>query len=266
MKLIFIHGIGQVENDPAVLTQDWIADLIHSKVDGQAIAAAQPEMAYYAKILAEGRGRIALQESASDRKARAKFGIEVAKDLGVAIHRIAANVQEGSASIPRIATGLLAANPLQGPWSLSDIIDEVFDYLTKPALRTAIDEHVATFLDDQPVTIVAHSLGTLVAYRLLRDRKIRCRRLITLGSPLSFKIVRASLDGPFSYPVGLLDWRNFFDPIDLVCLGRAFPSHPTWSPRLIHDQVNNEHDFGHDADGYLRTSEVGRAVQEALTV
>jgi pimeloyl-ACP methyl ester carboxylesterase len=270
MKLIFIHGIAQSGKKADALRDDWVSDLKQSGVEAAALAAAKPVMAFYAKELADGRGAFGLASADFLNLERLKFLNAVKNDIDLAARKAVKNAFDAGhflsqgENLAKVATNLLASNQPFGVRNALGIADEIFDYLTKSTLRQAIDAKVAASLVDEPMTIVAHSLGTLVAYRLLRDKQIPCRRLITLGSPLSISVVKDRLDGAYSYPKGLQDWRNFYDPVDLVSLGKAFRGGPTWPHRLEHIMVDNKALFGHDADGYLRTPEVARSVQEAL--
>jgi pimeloyl-ACP methyl ester carboxylesterase len=73
------------------------------------------------------------------------------------------------------------------------------------------------------VVIVAHSMGTMLAYDVLRNCE-QCSKvdvLITLGSPLSVSEVQNELsatgDG-VDFPAQKLDaWFNFYDPLDPIC-------------------------------------------------
>jgi pimeloyl-ACP methyl ester carboxylesterase len=123
---------------------------------------------------------------------------------------------------------------------------------------------VMASLRNEPQTIIAHSLGSVVAYRLLRDQRLPCRRLITIGSPLGFRAVRELLDGKFTWPVGLTDWRNFYDKHDLVALGKPFAHSAEWRPRIIHTEVDNRDFNSHGAMGYLKLPLVAAALSEVL--
>jgi pimeloyl-ACP methyl ester carboxylesterase len=47
---------------------------------------------------------------------------------------------------------------------------DVYVYLTYPGVRAQIDKVVADALGDEPCVVVAHSLGTVVAYNVLCGR------------------------------------------------------------------------------------------------
>lgn len=270
MKLIFIHGINQSNTTAEKLRNQWVKSLEKGGVDPAVLAEAKPEMAYYADILAAGRSAIQAEESARDSIARSEFQFTMLQDMAGAARRVAletgnaALLGENDAELTRIARSLSLADRSPRGFAPLGIIDEIFDYLTKPELREAIDNRVAAAMVDRPMTVIAHSLGSLVAYRVLRDRGIPCRRLITIGSPLSFSIVRQKLDGLFVFPSELQDWHNFYDRADLVALGKSFPVPTAWIRRPRQKRVDNKALFAHDSGGYLRTPEVSGAAREAL--
>lgn len=74
------------------------------------------------------------------------------------------------------------------------------------------------------VVVVSHSMGTMVAYDVLRNCQ-ECPKvstLITLGSPLGISEVRAELvavgQEETDFPAEKLDhWINIYDPLDPIC-------------------------------------------------
>ncbi|HCK28991.1 MAG TPA: hypothetical protein DHW29_01435, partial [Acinetobacter ursingii] len=61
--------------------------------------------------------------------------------------------------------------------------------------------------------IVAHSLGTVIAYNLLQQlsKKVKIKRFITLASPLAFRVVQSRLNRPTEQLEALQgDWHNFY--------------------------------------------------------
>jgi hypothetical protein len=262
MKVIYVHGVNQTVTNAGELANIWSRSLEAGGVSPAKLAAANPAMAYYHDILAAGRTEIGMAAAAKMDADRIKFLREVSIELYSAMRAMAVNTP-GMDPIA-YANNLIAPDQPFGARETRGFLSEVYDYLTKPALRQAIDDRVVASLGNQPQTIIAHSLGSVVAYRLLRDRRITCRRLITLGSPLSYKTVRQKLDGQFAYPAQLQDWYNFYDPLDLACLGRAFPNPATWVPRLQHVKVNNPSLSSHAIGGYLQSAKVNTAVAAML--
>jgi len=77
---------------------------------------------------------------------------------------------------------------------------------------------------DEPVLLVSHSLGTVVAYKMLAESRVATRQVplfVTLGSPLGIGMMqqilppRRTIPNP---PIG--QWLNGFRQDDVVTLGR----------------------------------------------
>ncbi|VVO68818.1 hypothetical protein PS850_01218 [Pseudomonas fluorescens] len=143
---------------------------------------------------------------------------------------------------------------------------DVFLYVTRAGLRDAIDQIVIDKLSDQPTLIVSHSLGTVVAYSVLRrDQSTgHVPLLVTLGSPLAVRSVRDQFR-PLGYPVSVSDWYNAFDTRDVVSLypldGANFPVSGTIENNST---VRNHTDNRHGIDGYLDDTNVARRILDGL--
>lgn len=108
--------------------------------------------------------------------------------------------------------------PELSTWTISKILRDVHIYLKDEKIRTKIDAIVEVAIPDEPFVMVAHSLGTVVAYNVLRRSKRNFNGLITLGSPLGIGAVRSRLDPqPVTRPA-VTTWTNLFDPADIVAL------------------------------------------------
>jgi hypothetical protein len=266
MKAIYVHGVAQGGATPAQITGEWSAALIDGGVRADALSNAQPDLGYYADLLEATAGKVPLPELLKGHGAKAEFLLDAAAEVNAASAELLAEARANPASREASEVFNLVANGQQ-PFGLGQVIealDDAFEYLTRPNLRRAIDERVLAKLGERPQTIVAHSLGSVVVYRLLRDRKIACRRFITIGSPLVFKVLRPLLDGPFRWPAELTDWRNFYDRFDPVCLGRAFKHSSSWQPRIAHQRVDNPVFGNHAATGYLTRTEVAASLDAVL--
>jgi len=160
---------------------------------------------------------------------------------------------------------------------------DVWAYLHDDAVRTAIDDAVAAAIPvDGPAVVVAHSLGSVVAYSVLREHPGAARwdvpLLLTLGSPLAIRAIRDVLAAraPLRVPAPVRRWvavRDRRDALALHGLGRAaFPLDP--ATPAIEDLVVANAAPGHHAAavvlddgrpaGYLARPEVARTVADAL--
>lgn len=100
-------------------------------------------------------------------------------------------------------------------------LDQVGRYLDDEARRAAVLHRVTTALlrTARPRVVLAHSLGSLIAWDLLADPRVEIDLLVTLGSPLAQPAVTVA-DGPFPYSrVGA--WLNVVHLLDPVPAGRG---------------------------------------------
>jgi len=167
-----------------------------------------------------------------------------------------------------IALARVADRSAFGPGLLVKVTEDVSIYLQHQVVAKRVNEFVALAIGAQPCVVVAHSLGSIVAYRVLRELGMgaQVRRLITLGSPLGLHTVRKLLSPPArTFPGGTISWFNALDSADIVAL------HPldeiTWpiSPAIEnHASVKNHTSNHHGISGYLDDPTVARAIYEAL--
>ncbi|MER5935212.1 hypothetical protein [Streptomyces sp. NPDC002054] len=148
------------------------------------------------------------------------------------------------------------------------MLREVEAYTTWSGRRRLVQERVAqTIRREQPQVIVAHSLGSVVAYETLHAHPdLRVRQLVTLGSPLRLPSLARRLEpglraGRGARPAGVEHWTNIADVGDLVAippkLSEVFP--------VDQDEVfDNGLDF-HGLGAYLANGLTGLAVVPYLS-
>jgi hypothetical protein len=107
-------------------------------------------------------------------------------------------------------------------------LDQVGRYLDDDARRAAVLHRAATAIlrAPRPRVVIAHSLGSVVAWDLLADPRIDVDLLVTLGSPLAHPAVQAA---PTAFPYDRVGaWLNVVHLLDPVPAGRglrdAFPA------------------------------------------
>jgi hypothetical protein len=145
---------------------------------------------------------------------------------------------------------------------------QVHHYTHDLKLRSAIRECVAAEISDDTRVVVAHSLGSVVAYEsLCAHPEWPVRSLVTLGSPLGIRNIifdrlePTPVKGLGAWPVGLQRWTNVADAGDVVALQKKLS--PFFGPRVRDLAVNNE-SRAHDVAPYLTAAETGRAIAEGL--
>ena len=115
-----------------------------------------------------------------------------------------------------------------------------------------------------PVIVVSHSLGTIIAYDVLRESAITHRKVplfLTVGSPLGTTEVQDLIVNPLKVPAGVAAWRNVADARDLVALDPTLrPEYPP-EARCLDFLVTNDSDNHHGIREYLSTGAVQDAVR-----
>lgn len=143
---------------------------------------------------------------------------------------------------------------------------DVWLYLERRSVRQAIKEIVEpAFATDLPIIVVAHSLGTVVAYDLLRQMQHKSvPLLVTLGSPLGLSIVKRALV-PVSHPACVRKWFNARDVRDVVALYPLDASTFSVEPAIAgFDGVVNRTPNAHGIAGYLSDRTVANCISQAI--
>ncbi|GAA4723146.1 hypothetical protein GCM10023216_10730 [Isoptericola chiayiensis] len=159
-------------------------------------------------------------------------------------------------------------------------VRDVYVYLTDAEARATIDAGVAAAIaGDGPAVIVAHSLGSVIAYDVLRSTTPGLDDvplLVTLGSPLAIAAVRDAVEAiaPLTWPAPVERWVALRDPRDLLTLrdldadGFPLPGPLTIENADVVNPVPGHHAAATVLDnrpaGYAAVPEVGRLLDEAL--
>jgi pimeloyl-ACP methyl ester carboxylesterase len=161
----------------------------------------------------------------------------------------------------------LERTPL-GPKMIDLVTRDVYVYLSSSGTRSAVDSIVAKLMPpDEPCVVVAHSLGTVVAYNVLsRLPKLDVRLFATLGSPLGIKAVKEKNGLPLRFPTCVQQWFNARDPRDIVAL-RPLDDTFFWIRPTIENTsgVVNFTNNRHSIEGYLEDAVVATRIHAALT-
>jgi hypothetical protein len=114
-----------------------------------------------------------------------------------------------------------------------------------------------------PVVVIGHSLGSIVAYDVLREPGQAAREVplfVTVGSPLGVTEIQDLVVRGLQVPAGVATWRNVADGRDLVALDRTI--RPEYDPgnRCTDFLVVNDSPNHHGIREYLSS----RPVQESV--
>jgi hypothetical protein len=151
-------------------------------------------------------------------------------------------------------------------FTIEAFLREVFLYVSRREVTDAINALVAAKLTNEPTIVIGHSLGSVVAYNVIKAqrRATDLRRFITVGSPLGLRAISSKL-GVVENIARPADWYNAYDERDIVALnpldGKWFPVRP----KIVNNnRVANTTDNRHGIVGYLNDRDVAAQVAAAL--
>jgi hypothetical protein len=150
--------------------------------------------------------------------------------------------------------------------TIETFLREVYLYVNNRSTAREVNAIVADMLTDEPTIVIGHSLGSVVAYKVLLEQaaKVKLRRYITVGSPLGIKTISSRL-GVLKYPQADLNWYNAYDDGDIVALNPlADPWFKTDPAITNYNRVRNDTDNQHGIIGYLNDATVAARVAEAF--
>ena len=299
-ELVLVHGRAQEHKDSIALKREWL-DALRAGLRKSSLSLPIPEervrFPYYgdtlhglvANLPDDKVAEVVVRGSREDPQMRAFLADvleEIAKRKGISDEQIERMGQEAIRA--RGGTEVLERGVLNWGWvqgiltaldthvpgasgaSIAIATTDVYRYLTNPAIRDKLEAGVRQAMTPNVESVVvSHSLGTVVAYNLLRrdgeQRGWRVPLLVTLGSPLAVKKIRTTL-APNKHPACVRRWFNAMDPDDVVSLYPLDRGHFPLDPEIENKtDVDNDTENQHGISGYLADREVARRIHEALT-
>jgi subtilisin family serine protease/pimeloyl-ACP methyl ester carboxylesterase len=288
--VIYVHGIGRhlpakelkLEWDLALFGRDrgdathmaYWSDILHPPGAKASKAAAAGGELDADTILAQA------DVDPDDDEAR-EFVEQMLRSYGVA--------PEGGASGPRkkvLPLPRFVREPISRAF-VQQFIADTAAYFSDTKKRAAIRKRLQDVLPRSraPVTIVAHSQGSIVAVEVLaRTPGVNVVKLVTIGSPLGLQEVQDFLEleprrTPFFRPACVERWDNFADPLDPVALDKGLAGDFIIRPggtgglnlgkAIVDEMIVNNRTFNlrgfnpHSAAGYLSHPKVRRSVYDA---
>lgn len=97
----------------------------------------------------------------------------------------------------------------------------------------------------------------------MRKLKLESSFYLTLGSPLAIKAVQGAVKIPFGRRPDVAEWRNVWDPDDLVTLSRSL-NDITFGKWVDNTEVDVGDDDAHDFRRYLGHPDVARRLVDAV--
>ncbi len=155
---------------------------------------------------------------------------------------------------------------------------------TRAAIRDTLKERLEAHRDKE-ILVIGHSMGSIVAYDVLRDLEATTqtvRHLVTIGSPLALEAVKRKIREERGDKIPLVplsvreSWRNYADHRDLVAADLTLkPEYENTRDihvedivvgngyRFENDKGEWEHNY-HKSYGYLRTPELAQHLKAFL--
>ncbi|QQQ78117.1 hypothetical protein IOD16_06475 [Saccharothrix sp. 6-C] len=154
-----------------------------------------------------------------------------------------------------------------GHYAILKFVKQVGRYFADVELRAGVQAEVLSALKTGPSVVVAHSLGSVVAYEILRDEPgLRVDTLITVGSPLGLRVVRERLgiaaDAAENWPPGVRRWVNVAATEDAVAVVKELK--PFYGAEIADEEVRNSRIKAHLAVRYLATARTSEAIADAI--
>jgi len=301
--LVFVHGRAQQSKDSKALKAEWIAywadglkksglsvplpdNRIHFPYYGdtldQLVAGKSPEEA--AKIVVrgvapEGGGELSLEERAFIQAVLLESIGRFEGDAEGAVWRAlppGAIVEKGVLNWGWVQ-GLLEVLDKHIPGASSASVAlatrDVFQYLTNDIIRDVINAGTVSAMPaEEETVVVSHSLGTVVAYNVLRlnakQKGWKVPLFVTLGSPLAVSVIKEKLARikPIAFPVNVATWFNAMDERVVVSLYPLDKENFSLTPAIVNKtNVRNSTSNAHGISGYLGDKEVAKRIYDAVT-
>lgn len=162
---------------------------------------------------------------------------------------------------------------------LQEKLNDLSQYYEEESIRQSLRNQLRDAILDnkeQRIMVLSHSMGTIIAYDVLRRIGKEFPRMIvdhfvTLGSPLGLPHVRYKIiqeNAPVRTPSIVKKWSNFADKRDPVAMDTKLSGDYEANSngvKVEDDLVANDWDgIHHKSYGYLRTPEVSKAINNFI--
>ena len=276
--VLAVHGIAQQFKGEETLLKDWRPALLDGLRLAQYDGAVEVDFAFYGDLFRKS-GTMAGAEP----QLRPEDLSEYEGTLLIELWREAARVDptiippdaKTMLYVPDLVRrAFLALSTKRFVASLTEktvilrFVNQVYRYFNEPKLRAEAQRRVAVKVNPDTHTIVAHSLGSVVAYEALcANPGWPVRTLVTIGSPLGIpnlvfdRLVPSPTHFLGAWPACLARWTNISAKGDFVALQRRLEK--CFGDQVVDVAVDNEFD-AHDALRYLTARETGQAIRDGL--
>ncbi|OLZ55723.1 hypothetical protein BS329_03915 [Amycolatopsis coloradensis] len=281
---MFVHGIGGLR-DAMAERERWLAALVRGTADlpsvetrfvdysseftvseAQGYAEAEADLLpeLVDELVAELSEEAALSTSRVLADARMQLSGVAEQGPGQVV-RTLANVLTTVLALP----GLREAGQWASGRALLGHLAQVARYLQRDGLDIRIRTRLYEALADGPSVVVAHSLGSVVAFEALHENAGIVPLLVTLGSPLAMSAVvwHRLAPRPPNTPACVARWLNYWDRDDVVVARPRLERRVLPNERGVTAETTRVDSTGvwtHTATKYLAQPLVANAIAAAL--
>ncbi len=163
----------------------------------------------------------------------------------------------------------------------STFLTDVEAYFFNQEKRNQIKRRFRALLDayfDEPLVIVAHSLGSVIAYEVLSEylgEDLDIPMFVTIGSPLGIDVLKSQLkidleSDTLTKPWCVKKWHNFSDPFDIVAADKTLADEYEGSQIqdalvMNPESLRTDRYGSHSISGYLQLKEIQKAINLGLS-
>jgi len=295
-ELVFVHGRAQEHKNASALKAEWIESLEDGLSKSNLklpIDEKQIHFPFYGdRLYGMTEGKLA--DAMADIIVRGEGGHAEQEFTRAMLRELQESGVVTEDQLSEVAgPGAIERGPLNWEWfqdilravdryvpfgsgaNIAIFTRDVYMYLKNSQIRESIDKGVGAAIKPGVETVVvSHSLGTVVAYNLLRLQGIQLGwqvpLLVTVGSPLAIGEVRKTMKllAPVDVPECVTRWYNALDTRDVVALypldTKRFPLvnplHAIENMTNVRNKTTNRHGIA----GYLDDKAVAKTIYDAL--
>ncbi len=285
MRLLFVHGIGQQGKNPVELKTEW-QDILNEGLKSTGLklpSGTSIDFPFYGDklfefksaasipsddVIAKGTGsdqqyekfmRSALEEMLSNSELTesdviAEMGNTEYQEKGI----------QNWGWVQAIARAIDNRSSNTSSSAIQRFLRVVHLYVNIPTITDSINHIVEELITDEPTVIFGHSLGTVVAYNVIRNNpNLDLCKFITVGSPLGIKAISTKLGIPENTAHN--GWYNAYDERDIVALNPLDDTYFPTDPSIKNNNsVKNKTDNRHGIIGYLNDPNIAKAIVDGL--
>lgn len=284
-KIILVHGINNQGKSEERIIGEWLGAL------QTALTPQELELLHSKEIVAPYYGNILKEITDSgdkiDKQAvaqsilnlddpQAKFISEAMTEmaLGAGMHPDILDAENGDQAVEQslkhnrylnaVVRFLEGKSPWHGDHAVR-FLKQAYVYLNRAHAAKAVDDIVAPNLNGPRSLIIAHSLGTIVTFKALRNINTELKHnYITLGSPLGIRAIRKKIGPPYQTPTCTSVWNNGLDKDDFITLGKRLSEHGYNGHISENDKIDNGRKDPHSIAKYITDPWVVAQIKTAL--